>query len=246
SQEKLIHYDNSSHWAIVLKVMLSTDAFPTPDASLIDFKNYPLGISSFIYYICRFVGHSQSVMLVSQGLIIFACFYAIFGIISQKRRFLLYAFLGLGLSTLSFFNLTIRINNLLVDFLLPILTLVMFAIAYRYRNELPKSCIAIVPIAGLLTVVKSTGLLFALLGIMFFLYMWVTNTRKVNWKQIAGSIMTIVAIFVPYFGWSRRMTEKFSEVDNKFELDSSSLQAIDSGKTTEQMQQIAQLFLESS
>src|SRR5690606_8148309 len=100
-QDNLTHYDNFSHWAIVLKQMLSTDAFPTPASNLIDFKNYPLGISSFIYYVCLFAGHSQSVMLVAQGLLIFSCFYAMFGIISEKKRFLLYAFLGLGLSVLS-------------------------------------------------------------------------------------------------------------------------------------------------
>src|SRR5690625_2201535 len=36
SKDHLIHYDNLSHWAIVLKLMLSTDAFPTPDSQLID------------------------------------------------------------------------------------------------------------------------------------------------------------------------------------------------------------------
>lgn len=101
-QSQLTHYDNFSHWAIVLKQMLSTNAFPTPGSNLIDFKNYPLGTSSFIYYVCRFMGHSQSVMLLAQGLLIFSCFYAMFGIVSEKKRFLLYAFLGLGLSTLSF------------------------------------------------------------------------------------------------------------------------------------------------
>lgn len=104
-QNELTHYDNFSHWAIVLKQLLSTNAFPTPDSSLIDFKNYPLGTSSFIYYVCRFMGHSQSVMLLAQGLLIFSCFYAMFGIVSEKKRFLLYAFLGLGLSTLSFSTL---------------------------------------------------------------------------------------------------------------------------------------------
>src|SRR5699024_372283 len=110
-----IHYDNFSHWSIVLKLMLSTDSFPTLDSQLIDFKNYPLGVSAFLYYICLFAGNSESIMLIAQGLLIFSCFYAMFGIISEKKRFLLYAFLGLGLSFLSLFNITIRINNLLVD-----------------------------------------------------------------------------------------------------------------------------------
>ena len=102
---KLTHYDNFSHWAVALKVMLSTNAFPTATSVLIDFKNYPLGTTSFLYYICRFAGHSQAMMLIAQGLLIFACFYAIFGIITEKKRFLLYGFLGAVCSVLSIFNL---------------------------------------------------------------------------------------------------------------------------------------------
>lgn len=247
AKEQFIHYDNFSHWAIVLKVMLSTDAFPSYDASLIDFKNYPLGTSAFIYYICRFAGESQSVMLIAQGMLIFACFYAIFGIISLKRRFLLYAFLGLGLSTLSFFNLTVRINNLLVDFLLPILTLTLFAAAYRYRKELVKSGMVIAPVAGLLTVVKSTGIIFAAIGLIFFLFMALKNTRPVSWKLVLTTSFTVCSALLPYFGWNRRMSGTFSQVENKFDIDpASSMQDLGTGKTAEQMNQIAQFFLESS
>ena len=38
---RLIHYDNISHWALVVKQMLITDAIPDAASSLIDFKNYP-------------------------------------------------------------------------------------------------------------------------------------------------------------------------------------------------------------
>src|SRR5699024_11355539 len=35
-RSQLIHYDNFSHWGIVVKQMLSTDAFPTAQSNLID------------------------------------------------------------------------------------------------------------------------------------------------------------------------------------------------------------------
>ena len=196
-QNQLTHYDNFSHWAIVLKQMLSTNAFPTPDSNLIDFKNYPLGTSSFIYYVCRFMGHSQSVMLLAQGLLIFSCFYAMFGIVSEKKRFLLYAFLGLGLSTLSFFNLTIRITNLLVDFLLPIYALAILAVIYQYRNEIKKACIVVLPLAGLLTIIKSTGIIFAAIGLIFLVYTWLNHKQKFSWKT-AAVLGTICGALLPH------------------------------------------------
>lgn len=242
-QNQLTHYDNFSHWAIVLKQMLSTDAFPTPDSNLIDFKNYPLGTSSFIYYVCRFMGHSQSVMLLAQGLLIFSCFYAMFGIVSEKKRFLLYAFLGLGLSTLSFFNLTIRITNLLVDFLLPIYALAILAVVYQYRHNIKRACIVVLPLAGLLTIIKSTGIIFAAVGLIFLVYIWLTHGQKSGWKNILAVVGTICGGLIPYFGWSWRMATVFQGVDNKFDVAASGIQ---SGKTAEQMHEILWLFIKSS
>ncbi|WP_413406704.1 hypothetical protein [Paenibacillus amylolyticus] len=242
-QNQLTHYDNFSHWAIVLKQMLSTDAFPTPDSNLIDFKNYPLGTSSFIYYVCRFMGHSQSVMLLAQGLLIFSCFYAMFGIVSEKKRFLLYAFLGLGLSTLSFFNLTIRITNLLVDFLLPIYALTILAVIYQYRNEIKKACIVVLPLAGLLTIIKSTGIIFAAIGLIFLVYSWLKHKQKFSWKTALAVVGTICGALIPYFGWSWRMATVFQGIDNKFDVATSGIQA---GKTPEQMQEILWTFLKAS
>lgn len=240
---QLTHYDNFSHWAIVLKQMLSTDTFPTPDLNLIDFKNYPLGTSSFIYYVCRFMGHSQSVMLLAQGLLIFSCFYAMFGIVSEKKRFLLYAFLGLGLSTLSFFNLTIRITNLLVDFLLPIYALAILAVIYQYRHDIKRACIIMLPLAGVLTVIKSTGIIFAAISLIFLVYTWLKHRQKFSWKTALAVIGTICGSLIPYFGWSWRMATVFQGVDNKFDVATSGIQ---SGKTAEQMHEILWLFLKSS
>lgn len=242
-QNQLTHYDNFSHWAIVLKQMLSTNAFPTPVSNLIDFKNYPLGTSSFIYYVCRFMGHDQSVMLLAQGLLIFSCFYAMFGIVSEKKRFLLYAFLGLGLSTLSFFNLTIRITNLLVDFLLPIYALAILAIVYQYRHDIKRACIIMLPLAGVLTVIKSTGIIFAAIGLIFLVYTWLKHRQKFSWKTALAVIGTICGSLIPYFGWSWRMATVFQGVDNKFDVATSGIQ---SGKTAEQMHEILWLFLKSS
>ncbi|WP_338589560.1 hypothetical protein V6669_29960 [Paenibacillus sp. Y5S-9] len=242
-QNQLTHYDNFSHWAIVLKQMLSTDAFPTPASNLIDFKNYPLGTSSFIYYVCRFMGHSQSVMLLAQGLLIFSCFYAMFGIVSERKRFLLYAFLGLGLSTLSFFNLTIRITNLLVDFLLPIYALAILAVIYQYRNEIKKACIVVLPLAGLLTIIKSTGIIFAAIGLIFLVYTWLKHKQKFDWKTALAVVGTICGTLIPYFGWSWRMATVFQGIDNKFDVATSGIQA---GKTPEQMQEILWTFLKAS
>lgn len=240
-QSKLTHYDNFSHWAIVLKQILLTDAFPGAEAALIEFKNYPLGITSFLYYVCRFAGRSEQVMIFAQGLIIFSACYAIFGIITEKKRFLLYAVLFLGTSVLSWFNLTIRINNLLVDFILPILTLALFAIAYHYRCQPKLAAGCMIPIAGLLCVTKNTGIIFAFIGLLFMVFMQLKQKDK-SWKQkILLLLLSFLLAFLPYLAWQLYMGENFAETANKFSLESVNIK-----KTSDQMQEIADLFIQTS
>lgn len=245
-QCNLTHYDNFSHWAIVLKQMLSTDAFPNASSALIDFKNYPLGVTSFLYYVCRFAGNTQPIMLIAQGLLIFSCFYAMFGVISEKKRFLLYAFLSLGLASLSLFNITIRINNLLVDFLLPIVTLAIFSAIYQYRSDLKRACILVLPLAGLLTVIKSTGIIFAGLGLAFLCYTWVSQKERFSLKRSLSIMALLCGILLPYLAWKWHMATFFQGVENKFNLTASNLANMQVGKTPDQIQDIIQLFLKAS
>lgn len=244
-KSRLIHYDNFSHWAVVLKQMLSTDAFPDASSALIDFKNYPLGTSSFIYFICRFAGHSEAIMLIAQGLLIFSCFYAMFGIITEKKRFLLYAFLAAGCSALSVFNITIRISNLLVDFLLPIFTLVIFATVSRYEKQLIKACFMITPVAGLLMIVKSTGTIYAGIGFGYLIFMWLKNRDKNFVKNGAAVLLTIGVALIPWLLWSWHMAAAFKGVENKFDITARQVETLYGGKTPEEVRQIVLLFIQS-
>lgn len=245
----LIHYDNFSHWAIVVKQMLSTNAFPTASSDLIDFKNYPLGTASFIYYVCLFAGHAQPTMIVAQNLLVFACLFAFFGVISEKGRFLLYAFLLLGISTLTLFNLSIRTDNLLVDFLLPIYALALFAAAYRYRQDLRHGAFVFMPVAGELLIIKSTGVVFAAFAWLFLLWQWLA-CRQVSGKNrrtILVAFMVVVLVsLLPYISWSWHVATSLALVQNKFATSVTSLASTEISKTPEQVSQLIGSFLRMS
>ena len=182
---KMIHYDNFSHWALIVKYLLSADRFPGADSILIPFRDYPPGSSLFIYYVCRFAGHSQGMMILAQNSLIFACFYAVFGIVKERRRFLLYSFLGMGCAVLSYLNLTIRINNLLVDFLLPLLAMASLAVSWRYREEPERLCLLQIILLGYTGIVKSTGIFFA--GTAAAYALWILfRTERQNARKICG------------------------------------------------------------
>lgn len=58
------------------------------------------------------------------------------------------------------FNVTIRINNLLVDFVLPVLTMACWAVVDRYNGDVRRELKLLVPLMAELIVVKSTGVVF--------------------------------------------------------------------------------------
>lgn len=212
------HYDNFSHWAMIVKSMLITDQLPDAGNQLVTFKNYPPGCAVFIYYVCKFLGNAQGVMLLAQNSILFSCFLAVFGIIKEKQRFLLYSFLGMGCSLLSYLNLTIRINNLLVDFLLPLLAMAAIAFVYQSRDSLWKTSLCTTLILGFTCIVKNTGIVFA--GFVLAYYIWNIGKKKgiAAWIKAVTVCMTVCLALIPYVVWNLYVRCRFSGIEEKFQL----------------------------
>lgn len=212
------HYDNFSHWAMTVKSMLITDQLPDAGNQLVTFKNYPPGCAVFIYYVCKFLGNAQGVMLLAQNSILFSCFLAVFGIIKEKQRFLLYSFLGMGCSLLSYLNLTIRINNLLVDFLLPLLAMAAIAFVYQSRDSLWKTSLCTTLILGFTCIIKNTGIVFA--GFVLAYYIWNIGKKKgiAAWIKAVTVCMTVCLALIPYVVWNLYVRCRFSGIEQKFQL----------------------------
>lgn len=245
---KFIHYDNFSHWAVVVKSMLIENQIPTAASAIIDFKSYPLGSSAFLYYFCRVVGNSEGVMLIGQGLLLTACFYAVFGVIRDQKRFLLSALLGLGCAALAFFNISIRVNNLLVDFLLPALALAALGSLSAEQASFRSRCLSVVPVLGLLVITKNTGIFFAALVYVFLLYRAVKlrneleKPRPYVWLALAA----IAASLLPLVLWNFHTALAFPGDTSKFSYDLGALTALKIDKTPEQIRAITSLFLKTA
>ena len=226
---KLLHYDNFSHWAVMVKYLLSANRFPGADTELVTFLDYPPGSSVFIYYVCLFLGRSQGVMLLAQTALIFACFLAVFGIVEERRRFLLYSFLSMGCAMLSYLNLTVRINNLLVDFLLPLLAMASAACSYRCRRQIWQASLLSGVILGYLGIVKNTGLIFA--AFAFAPYLRNAFFRKPRGNREgeegrpapkgtrwAAALLTAAAAALPYLLWQYHLGTALAGYEGKFSI----------------------------
>lgn len=241
---RFVHYDNFSHWAVVVKSMLITDRIPSAASAVIDFKTYPLGSSAFLYYFCRVVGTGEGVMLTGQAALLFASFYAAFGVIRDHRRFLLAAMLGFGFSLLAVFNISIRVNNLLVDFLLPALALGAAGAAVAERASVKRALLSALPPLLLLPIVKNTGVFFAALVYAYLLWRAVRARRSdpAQKRAVLWALAAILISLTPLVLWNVHTSLAFSGEASKFSYDFQGLGSLALDKTPEQVRSIAALF----
>lgn len=82
-----VHYDNFSHWAIVVKRMHDTNRYPNFEDTIIMFKEYPLGSAAYIFYVATVIGRSEAIQMFAQAYMIVVCFLPIFIFCKKIRSF---------------------------------------------------------------------------------------------------------------------------------------------------------------
>lgn len=212
---RLTHYDNFSHWALIVKELVVAGRFPRADTALLDFADYPPGTAVYLWFFCRFLGHAQGVMLLAQCWLVLCCFFAVFGAVREPRRFLPYSFLAAGCAMLSYLNLTIRINNLLVDFLLPMLALAAMAAARRFRDNPRRAAVFQVAVLGMAGIVKNTGPFFAAVSLAVFAGTCL-RARRGSRGRFLLPLLTAAAALVPAFGWRIYLSTALAGYEGKF------------------------------
>ncbi len=132
---RLIHYDNFSHWGIVVKEILEENRLPNFMSSAITFKAYPTGTACFIYYICKFVGKTEGVMLFAQSMLILASIYTVLAFCNKDKK-INYIFATILAIYLLIGN--IFIDQLLVDTVLTVMGIAGLSIIIAYKNDSKK------------------------------------------------------------------------------------------------------------
>lgn len=73
-----VHYDNFSHWALVVKKIIETNRFPNGFDEIITFKEYPLGSAIFIYFFTKFTNTNESTQMLAQAYMMLVCIMPLF------------------------------------------------------------------------------------------------------------------------------------------------------------------------
>ncbi|WP_338209128.1 ABC transporter permease [Lactiplantibacillus paraxiangfangensis] len=202
----LIHYDNFSHWATIVKFLTYTGHLPGPSDTIISFTSYPPATALFITQFVTFTGFSSGTMLVAQFILIWAASYAIFATLRDRTRGLNSMLLCLTIAISYVFNINIRLNNLLVDYVLAILTMAALVGIFVYRRQ-PRIQMAHVALfSGTLLLVKNSAAFFVAIIAVYYLYSLIKQSSAGHWfkktlRIIVTWIGTLLVGALPFIWW---------------------------------------------
>ena len=77
-------HDNFAHWAIMAKTVITQAQLPNTANTAVEFVGYPPATACWIDYVCGTVGLSDGMMMFSQGLLVLAGAWALWGLCPQK------------------------------------------------------------------------------------------------------------------------------------------------------------------
>ena len=188
-----IHYDNFSHWALVVREMLETNALPTSASKLIEFNSYPTGTAGFIYFISKIVGNSEGIKAFAQMILLLSSIFSLTVFINKKNWYLSIVLVALSIY---FFVYNVFITNLLVDTILPVLGIAIVAILVYYRDyDLEKILKFTMPIIAFLPIIKNSGIFFTIISIVM-IYLLINKTDISKKKFIGYSIVPSLVLML--------------------------------------------------
>ena len=81
------HYDNYSHWALVIKRMLTVDRYPNFKDTMIGFQGYPLGASTWIYYFAKMIKKSEWIQMLAKAYMMLVSVMPLFFFLRKKNGY---------------------------------------------------------------------------------------------------------------------------------------------------------------
>ena len=211
----LIHYDNFSHWAVMVKFLTFTGRLPGAHDAIISFTSYPPATALFITQFVHWAGFSEGAMLIAQFLLIWAASYTVFAVLRDRSRVLTSFLLCLAIAVTYVFNINIRLNNLLVDYVLPTLAVAGIVGVYVYRKHPWLQGFHVTLVGASLLLVKNSATFFVVIMVVYFLYMVVLQSRGTWYRQaltiLARTVGTLVTMVLPFLWWEWHVNHTFTE-----------------------------------
>lgn len=205
------HFDNFTHWALITKHLLTHNALPALQDSIITYSNYPIGSAAWIYCFVTCTGlNSEDMWLFAQGLYMIACLQTLFVFVEQKKGVLVCGLGSLLVVLLGNFALcsNTTIYNLLVDAMLPLCGVALTVVtgceyctmqdgrlALR-RSSSPRPWL-LLPLLCIVVQVKVSGLIFLVLPAGMMLYSaWRSGSRRALVQAVSIALASVLLLLL--------------------------------------------------
>jgi len=207
-KDSVFYYgDDFSHWAMVVKQILSADRIPNFKDTLINFQHYPLGTALYVYYFCKMAGNTEGLQMFAQASIMIAALLPLYAF--AKKQGILTAFIVV--LTAMFLQYNIGLYSMMVDSVLPLVgtaailyVIWLFDAAPAHIRESRTAIWLVAPLAAWASQIKNSGMLFAALaGVAMVLYLVKDRGRIL--QKIAACIVPLGFFFL----WDRHCTNSF-------------------------------------
>lgn len=199
------HYDDFSHWQLVVKYVLRYDALPSYKSNIIGFNAYPTGVAGFIYYVLRLIGFREDLSILTQAVLTLVYFLPVL-VFVNKRSIL--NWVAAIILFLTLFAQNIVFGTMLVDDLLAFVAIACFAIIIYYKNEIKKATLCLMPICIFLVLIKNSGFFFiAALALLTIINSRKNNNLKKDALYIIGFTLKIPALI--FYLWTRHVQYLF-------------------------------------
>lgn len=216
----LTHYDNFSHWALIVKYLFFEQHLPDSLDTLITFTSYPPGTAIFTNYVLQFVGFSDSKMLLGQFILILSIIYALFSPLKfQKSKYIGGTIILVFIGAIAIFDVgNVFYINMLVDFIIPLNALATIAGMYSLNNELKKLTIYTSLQLIFMSIIKSSALLFSAIIVIYFIYLVigshliVQSNHKIFFKKCLYICIVMCSSIIFLLIWNSHVDHTFESV----------------------------------
>lgn len=232
-------HDNFAHWAIMAKTVITQAQLPNTANTAVEFVGYPPATACWIDYVCGTVGLSDGMMMFSQGLLVLAGAWALWGLCPKKCPG---GWLAAAGAMLVLAGGNVPLADLRVDTLLAALGAGALAVVLALRYTPEKAALAALPCLSFLALVKNSGLFF-IACVLAVLWYWLARGSAPRAAKLKAGLACTAVPFAAYWLWLRHVALVYpAGASSKHAVSLGSYETILGDKTAEELARFNGLF----
>ncbi len=183
----LIHYDNFSHWALIVKSLFTNDRLPNLTDTYIGFKAYQPGSALFIYF-AGFFKRVDSYMILGQNYLTLSFLVPLLKIFGNSKSKIFGIIIFYLFSQISIYA---GFNNLLVDGLLSLMSVLCILLINKKYDFL-----SILILSIYMVLIKNVGIILMIVNLLYMVYIWHKNHELKKKLKYVLIFLCISVLFV--------------------------------------------------